>query len=198
MSSIQYGLPLATNKVLNAIDVFRTTSENALDYYVEPIMTDTLVQIYRVHVNYIKGIHVVGTLCHSDQSRVEGDTIPNAQLIQGKLYTVEMFPFFLVHYDGNYQAFHLSNNLHGATYDVYITKIDITGHSITPYTYNYKTNEVKLYEGSTSPTKPEKICPSVYVTNPSIDTDGTLQHNRIYYFEDPPAKVQDELICWGL
>ena len=195
MSSIQYGLPLATNKVLNAIDAFRTSSENALDYYIEPIAeADTLKQIYRVHINFINSIHIIGTLYNNDKTRVEGDTIPNTQLIQGKLYTNYYFPFVLTSYNSGEKSFLLGNNMGGDKYRVILKKIDSSAINLIPYTYNYKTNEVKLYEGTL--TKPIMIYPCVYITHPSVGTNGTLGYNIVYYFAEVPDTVQDELICW--
>ena len=102
--STQISNPLATYKILNAIDVVKTITENVMDYYVEMISIasgDNVNYEYRIYVNYINGIKMVGRLYtypienNTNNSLITTEQIPGVILSNGKLFSTSGLPYYI-------------------------------------------------------------------------------------------------------
>ena len=102
--SSQITTPLATYKILNAINDVKKVTKNVMDYYVEMVLVasgENMSYRYKIYVNYINGIKIVGNLCAYDaEDQIPGmlitaEQIPGVILSHGKLFSTSGTPYYV-------------------------------------------------------------------------------------------------------
>ena len=207
MSSSQISNPLATYKILNAIDNFKNISENEMDYYVEMISIESDENIsyrYRVYVNYIAGIKYVGELCSYDTADVfpgpliTTDQIPNTILSHGKLYATNGMPYY-VEIQQNiskiYLVLHTDYLDNRLCISSKVMNIKNLGYTLESYLYYTQTHELKKEDPQVLPSEPN-IFSSVYIQG--LYTNNGRTTNGVYYIDHLPTKHVTEQRCYKI
>ena len=206
MSSIQYSLPIATNKITDSIDTacslilermktFKTSTEELMDYHVEPIyMSTTNEQKYKVSFNYINGIRVMGTLGSNGSTPITGDMIDGVVLANGKLYSSAGFPYVIQPPRNNNDYFKMSsnNNLIILYIILDFMESEISNYTVKEFIYNHTTGAIKA--GSTD--IPNKLYKSVYIPHLGINHVNYVAANDAYLISGIPETVSDEQKCY--
>ena len=205
MSSIQYGLPIATNRVLTAIDDFRRVSENEFDYYVEPIIVnigeDSYEQEYRVYINYFNGVTVFGTLSSWNDTQsvyepIRGELIESyTELFYGKLFRLGE-PFYVV-IPENTSSEYIELMAHRSIsfYVIPATKSygSTSYRQLKRYTYNCSNKTVTINEDQED--IPPKIYTTIFVQSSYINENGVVE-NDIFYLSEIPNKRTGTIVCY--
>ena len=208
--SSQITTPLATYKILNAIDAVKTVTENVMDYYVEMISIvsdkDVISYKYKVYVNYINGIKIVGDLCTYDAEKktygdiITGEQIPGVILSHGKLYDTNGAPYYANLRDGNSpgdgilltsdfsEKFCVFCNIRTYNPNIY---------DIQSFYYDTTTKEVTKTE-TFIPTNPDN-CYTVgaYIMCLYKDDKGTVK-NGVFYLDYTPLAVTNKQLCYRI
>ena len=211
MSSIQYSLPIATNKVmgnvdntrteiLNRMNTYRTASEKVFDYYVEPVYIEGR-QEYMVSFVYINNIHVIGKLCTKDTSDLQpvtGDTIPNFVLVNGKLYSSTGYPYKIDDYNTVEGYFKMVALYGGIELHIELSVEDLSKSTAGIYrmTYNH-THETMEYDGNNQDNLPQQIYKSVYIPYSEIVNEQPI-HNNVFYLASIPIVASDVVECYSI
>ena len=195
MSSIQASIPLATNKILNAI---KLQSMEVFDYYIDFVSTYNDPEIrYYIFLKYINGINYCSLL---DLNGMEN--IPYCVFFNNKIYTtLDLIYYPVVKSDNghnkivltrdrirhNDNVFEIPTRLVGRSYDTDFCKLE-------RYYYNDDKKEATLAEDQSG------LDGLYLLQEPSIscvskDADGTIR-NAVYYITELPTKITNAQECY--
>ena len=225
MSSIQYGLPLATNKVLDTVEIkaqenldatnaFRKSENQGISYYIEPVAPDdegddTITCKYLAHIKYINGITLHGFLCSFDfdvtlkWNEITSNTIEGVILSKGRLYDRQtMMPYYVdtVRTVSANPYILFSNDINENQLAVVFPTMTIKSseYTITSYVFNY-TKQTMTKTPNIIISSPDIVCGAfIQFTEPVGKGDNKTNNNKYYYVrnDDIPLKYDDSQTCF--
>ena len=207
--SSQITTPLATYKILDAISGVRNITENVMDYYVElvSIVTneDVLSYKYRVYVNFINGVKIVGDLYTYDSdnntfgSLITTDQISGVILSRGKLYTTNGMPYYVNTRRQKYinaGVFLTSDSSNVLCINITTHQYNSTTHDIESFYYDTKTNEIRKTDTFIEPEN-QTFALSAYITCLYKDDDGFVK-NGVFHLDLIPYDLTNKQLCYRI
>ena len=200
---------LATYKILDAIDDVKKLTENVMDYYVEMVSVSTNGSItykYRVYVNYINGIKIVGDLYTYDAetnkfgSLITTPQIPGVILSHGKLYAINGIPYYaeIKKSGSNYihRVVRLINDYSENALCVVYNVINHTNYLVESFYYYPIFHKLEKTEIFIEPTYLD-LTTSAYITGLYIDENGKMA-NGVFYLELVPYAPSEKQLCYKM
>ena len=227
MSSIQYSLPIATNKVLDAvesktqevtdnvlssIDAFRRSQDVYLDYFIEPVTTTDDTLAYMVHIKYINGIIIHSYLYENvikdgqtTAVMVTGDTLEKAVLSKGKLYAWRnLWPYYVsvfnTYIENGKVSIHIRNQNSDKIYLVQLNATYINPHTATIIGHTYNNTSQTMTKDFDVTTDDYNFISQAHIefTAPIGSTNGNGSGNYFIEIKHWPTKESETQACFSI
>ena len=200
MSSIQASLPLAINKILNAINDFRNA--DIFDYYITPISMNPDYIIYNIYIKYINDIEIYGTLStyNADTGKYlffKGEIIPNAVLSNGKLFSGINLPYYVDYLEPENPSSTLVLTDGVNKFYIFNSANWTAGVNYKFIEYLYDVNKKEAIETNNAVDSKTALLNTAYIRCVKKD-ENNIMRNNMFYLSSLPTVVSDKQVCYKI